>query len=222
MAPATRAIYRPRTPPTTTGPGEANTVKKTKFFDAWDARPKGESQRAFCNRTKYLRTTTQRWLDQRDQLGDIAYRHTRQLSNRLGRPSRVQKKHVKKLLDPKINSVRHEPLEVQIAEFDLRISVRQLRRRFAALTNKAQMYKAAYYKDELAESTERVRVEYGWEHQNHTVSNYWQWVYFTDEFHYDPTSQRAPRLLREAGTRYDLDNVIERPPKQGVVLHAAG
>ena len=124
MAPATRAIYRPSTPPVETGPGEANTIKRTKFFDAWDARPKGESQRSFCNRTKYHRTTIRDWLNQRGQIGDVAYRRTRQLSNRLGRPSRIQKKHVKKLLNPKINGVRDEPLEVQITEFDLRVFVR--------------------------------------------------------------------------------------------------
>src|ERR1700761_3027102 len=136
MAPSTRLNYRPSTPLNETGPGEADTRKRTRFFDVWDARPKAESQRAFCDRTKYKRSTIQDWLNQRDQLGDVAYRHTRQLSDRLGRPSRIQKNHVKRLLDPRKNEVRDEPLEVQIAVHDLRISVRQLRRRLQALTNK--------------------------------------------------------------------------------------
>ena len=88
MATSTRAIYRPSTPLNETGPGEANR-KRTRFFDVYDARPKGESQRAFCARTGYSRSTIQDWLNQRIQLGEVAYRHTRQLSDRLRRPSRI-------------------------------------------------------------------------------------------------------------------------------------
>ena len=129
MATSTRANYRPSTPLNEIGPGEANTRKRTHFFSVYNARTKGESQRAFCKRTGYSRATIQDWLNQRVQLGEVAYRHTRQLSDKLGRPSRIQKKQVKKLLNSKINHVRDEPLQVQIVEFNLRISVRQLRRR---------------------------------------------------------------------------------------------
>jgi hypothetical protein len=84
------------------------------------------------------------------------------------------------------------------------------------------MYRAVYHKDDLSKQTEQARVRYGQEHLGKTVEDFWQWVYFTDEFHLDPTSQRAPRVLREQGTRYQQENIVARPPKQGIVLHCAG
>jgi hypothetical protein len=44
---------------------------------------------------------------------------------------------------------------------------------------------------------------------------------FTDEAHLDPTSQLQGHILREEGTRYDVDNVQIRGQKQGVKLHIA-
>ena len=108
------------------------------------------------------------------------------------------------------------------AEYKLGVGARQLQRRLTALTNKARRYKAAWYRDELSEETERAREEYGNRHKGKSIEDLWQWVYFTDEFHLDITTEPAPRQLREAGTRYKPENVVPRPPKQGVTLHLAG
>jgi hypothetical protein len=42
-----------------------------------------------------------------------------------------------------------------------------------------------------------------------------------NEAHIDPSSMVQGRILREQGTRYDTENIQERPEKQGVRLHIA-
>ena len=153
MAPQTRSTFRPSTPPNVTGPGEPDTTKRTHFYATWDAREEGEGRNAFCDRTGYRRSTTSKWLKQRKELGSPAYRRTRKLSNKLGRVSKIQKKHVKLLLNHQKNPYRGQRLEVMIEYFKLGVKPQQLRRRLAALSNKARRYKAAYYKNELNPKT---------------------------------------------------------------------
>ena len=222
MAPTTRQTERPFTPDRETNPGDYDTIKKTRFFEAWDSRTPSKSLRKITSLQGIDKKTGSNWLKQRRELGSAAYRRSRPRSEVLGRRSRIQKKHTKTLVNHEKNPVRGECLKVQIEYFNLRISARQLQRRLDVLTNGARMYKAAYYKDELSEQTKQARQDYGNKHDGKTVENFWQWVYFTDEFHFDPTAQKEPYLLRERGTRYNLENVVPREPKQGVVLHAAG
>jgi len=222
MAPSTRAIYRPSTPPNQTGPIEADTIKRTKFYDLWDAKPREQSRRSFCTKNGYNECTARKWLNQRMELGSPAYRRTRPRSKILGRTSKIQKKQVQLLLSPSRNPHRIERFEVMIEHFNLGVKPQQLRRRLLALSNKARRYKAAYYKDELDPKTEKARENYGNRHKGKSVQDFWQWVYFTDEFHLDITSEPDPLILREAGTRYHQENVVARPPKQGVTKHLAG
>ena len=63
------------------------------------------------------------------------------------------------------------------------------------------------------------RNSYGKTHASETVDSLWQYVVFTDEFHYDPSEERPQRQLREQGHRYSSDSVQERAPKQGTKLH---
>ena len=46
-------------------------------------------------------------------------------------------------------------------------------------------------------------------------------MYFTDEAHIDPSSKPQGLILREQGTRYNTENIQERPEKEGVRLHVA-
>ncbi|OAG38184.1 hypothetical protein AYO21_07644 [Fonsecaea monophora] len=222
MPPQTRSTYRHSTPDRGLNTGDYDTVKKTRFFEAWDARQPGQSLRSITQAHRIDKKTGSNWLQQRLEIGSPAYRRTRPQSQILGRPSKIEKRQIQTLLSPSKNPYRNDPYEAQIAYFDLRVSARQLRRRLTQLTKNAQLYKAVYYKDELSKETEKTRVEYGKRHAGKTVENFWQWVYFTDEFHFDPTSQRAPRVLRETGARYNQENIVPRAPKKGIVLHAAG
>ena len=99
MAPQTRANYRRGTPPTTLECKEADTLKKTRFFNAFDAQTGVKKIRPVARTQNVPFSTAQRWLDQRRQLGSSAYRHTRKLSTRLGRPSHVTKDEIKALIN---------------------------------------------------------------------------------------------------------------------------
>lgn len=65
-------------------------------------------------------------------------------------------------------------------------------------------------------------MEYGLEHQGKSVEDFWQFIFFTDEAHIDPSSNSVGYILREEGTRYDSVNIQERGEKTGVKLHIAG
>ena len=188
----------------------------------YDAQSKRKSLRKIAREQKLPESTARDWLKQRKTIGSPAYRHTRKLSTRLGRPSRISKRNIKQALRAPLD-VRTEPLEAQIAYHDFDISVSQFKRKLLEYSKKARMYKAAYYKKTLSAATRRARVEYGERHQDKTVESFWQWVIFTDEFHYNPSAQGDPWELREEGTRYKPENVVGRPPKEsGIILHGAG
>lgn len=51
---------------------------------------------------------------------------------------------------------------------------------------------------------------------------FWDYIYFTDEAHIDPTSQCVGDVLREEGHRHDDCNIECRKPRSGVRFHIAG
>ncbi|RDL37406.1 uncharacterized protein BP5553_04839 [Venustampulla echinocandica] len=64
-------------------------------------------------------------------------------------------------------------------------------------------------------------MQYGTRHQGKGVSDFWQYVFFTDEAYIDPSSTIQGHILREQGTRYDSRNIQERGEKQGIMLYIA-
>lgn len=220
MGRQTRSGYRQTTPVGQIEGKEADTTKRTRFYDAFDTKVTGQSLRALCKHHHIGESTGRYWLRQRQILGSPAYRHTRQLSTHLGQPLKVTDAQLRRLLDDKTNPVRDEPLSVQIAHHNLNISERQLQNRLRAFH--AQMYKAVYVRDELSQRVKDLRQAYGQKHKNQTIDSYWKSIVFTDEFHLDPSQQRAPQILRREGTRNELQNIATRPPKTGIILHCAG
>jgi hypothetical protein len=55
-----------------------------------------------------------------------------------------------------------------------------------------------------------------------SVKDFWQYIFFTDEAHIDPSSIGQGSILRERGHRYDVENIQERLEKTGVRLHVRG
>ena len=126
------------------------------------------------------------------------------------------------LVLPSRNPVRNQLYEAQIKHHHINVGVRQLRRRLKQETKNAQRFKQAYVKKEISKVNKNKRVDYGWEHKDKTIENWWQYLYFTDEAHIDPSSLRQGYILREEGHRLDDENIQERPAKIGVKLHVAG
>ena len=73
----------------------------------------------------------------------------------------------------------------------------------------------------ISSSNKKIRVRYGEEHQNDNVESLWQWVFFTDEAHYDPGQISRQNVLREEGTRLNTENMQEMPDMKGNKLHMA-
>lgn len=125
------------------------------------------------------------------------------------------------LVSPSKNPVRDQMLEAQIEHHKLGVSRRSLTSRLKACTKRARRFKQAYVKKEISGPNRKKREDYGWEHKDKTIHEFWQYIYFTDEAHIDPSSQAQGYILREEGTRTDTENIQERGEKTGVKLHIA-
>ena len=63
------------------------------------------------------------------------------------------------------------------------------------------------------------RREYGVDNRPQDFWSFWQYVSFSDKAYYNPDEQLKQRILREAGSRLDADNIQVRPELQGVRVH---
>ncbi|RDL42414.1 uncharacterized protein BP5553_02393 [Venustampulla echinocandica] len=203
MAPKIRSAG----PITPQKPKSSHTVYTTRhrirFFDAWDTRAPGLSLRQFCQDRDPDFGTASRWLRQRNTFGSPAYRRTRRLSNKLGRPPIVSKEQCQMLVSPLRNPVRDQAYKAQIEFHKLGCKKRSLQARLKACTKGGQRYKQAYIKKEISRQNKRKR----------------QYIFFSDEAHLDTSSQAQGYILREQGTRTDAENIQERGERTGVKLH---
>jgi hypothetical protein len=71
----------------------------------------------------------------------------------------------------------------------------------------SQRYKQAYVKKVIKPANRRARTRYGQEHQHKTIDDFWQYIFFTDEAHIDPSSCAQGSILREQGHRIDPQNI---------------
>jgi len=192
-----------------------------RFFNAWDDREPGASLRAIARDYAPSRATGARWLKQRDELGSPAHRRTRQMSKVLGRRSRISKETCQMLVSPSRNPVRDQLYEAQIEYHNLPVKRRQLQKKLKEHTKGGQRYKQAYVRKEISAKNRTLRTKYGEEHKDKSIHDFWQFLFFTDEAHIDPSSMAQGCILREQGHRYDTENIQERGEKTGVKLHIA-
>lgn len=221
MAPTTRQTDRSTPPPNEIIVREASTTKKTRFFDAFDARSQNESTRSICRDLEVDPKTGRRWLQQRREIGQKAYRRTRNRSSRLGRPFSVTEKELQMLISPSKNPVRNQAYEAQIAYHKIPLRKRALQQNLTHRASGSRRYKQAYVSKILSQKNREKRVKFGQKHQGFSVEDFWQYVFFTDEAHIDPTSTVQGHILRPQGTRYKPQNIQQRGEKKGVRLHVA-
>jgi hypothetical protein len=94
------------------------------------------------------------------------------------------------LVSPAQNPVRDQLYEAQIKHHKLDIKPYQLQRRLKVYTNKGQRYKQAYIQKVLSQVNRKKRLEYSQEHLGKSINNFWQYIFFTDEAHINPSSMR--------------------------------
>jgi hypothetical protein len=125
------------------------------------------------------------------------------------------------LVSPSRNPVRNQHYEAQIEFHKLDVKPRTIQRNLKRYTEQGQRYKQAYVSKTLSKKNRQERIDYGEEHKDKTIEDFWQYIIFTDEAHIDPTSTLQGYILREEGQRYDSENIQERGEKKGVKLHIA-
>jgi hypothetical protein len=213
MAPSTRRNLRVTPLPGPSKGREANTVRKTRFYDAWDREHERRSIRAICKDHNITEGTGRLWKRQREELGSLAYRYTWKLSSNLGRRLKVTKSICKMLVSPSRNPIRNQPYEAQIAYHNIPVKKRQLQYKLREHTNSGRVYKAVFVKKEISAKNKEERESYGKEYKDKRVDDFWRFIFFTDEAHIDPTAQQAPGILRERVKRYNDENIVERREK---------
>ncbi|KUJ23971.1 uncharacterized protein LY89DRAFT_744561 [Mollisia scopiformis] len=161
----------------------------TRFFTAYDKEISFKSLRQIAKDESTTESTARRWLKQRENMGILAYRHTRGRSGKLGKPSKVTKAMCKKLVDPARNPVRNQPYEAQIAYHKIPCKKRHLQHKLKEYTNGGQFYKCAFVKKEISARNKDERVAYAHKHKDKTMEDFWSYIFFTDEAHIDPSAQ---------------------------------
>jgi hypothetical protein len=111
MAPTTRSTARPKTPDRENPLADYDSIKKTRFFEAYDTRKPTESIRSIAAAKHVGKSTAARWLHERDQIGSPAYRRTRKLKGKPGPELKITKEECKILVSPSRNQVRNQLYE---------------------------------------------------------------------------------------------------------------
>ena len=180
-----------------------------------------QSLRSFCKSVNTPWGTACCWICEWEQLGSKAYQHTCKMSHHLGRKSRVSNETLRMLVLPSCNPMQDQLYEAQIAYFNIPIQQHQLWQHLKQSTYGGQMFKQAFVRKILSQRNCQLWVAYVKEHKGQTVDDFWQYVYFTNEAHIDPSSMVQGFILRELGHHYDTENIQEHGDKTGVKLYIA-
>ncbi|KAF7944517.1 hypothetical protein EAE96_010908 [Botrytis aclada] len=117
------------------------------------------------------------------------------------------------------NKLRIETYEVMIEHFQLGVKRRSLQKNLKRFMNQGQRYKAAYSEKHFTGTNRGKRVIFGGIHEHDIMEGFWKYIVHTDEMHMDPASMRKGEILREAGTRYKSENIVEYPSLEGNKIH---
>ena len=144
------------------------------------------------------------------------------MSKKLGRRGKISPDQARMLVSPSKNPLRKQLYEAQIQYHSLPVVTRTLQRSLLKHTKKARRYRMPYIDKELKDYHYENRVNYGKRHLGKTINGFWRFVRFTDEFHFDPAAMGQGFILREQGTRYNAENIQQRPKLEGNKIHCAG
>ena len=70
-----------------------------------------------------------------------------------------------------------------------------MKARLKQATKGGQKFKMAYVKKKISAINKDLQVKYGREHQDKSIEDFWQFIYFTDEAHIDPSSTAHGYIL---------------------------
>jgi hypothetical protein len=213
----------PSTPPQTSKRIEYNIIKRMRFFDAY-ARKKPSTGVASIARKPEINippSTARYWLRQREKLGSDAWRRTRRLGCTSGPKPSVCEADLNTITDQS-NPIHKKGYEDQIKELGLKCAPRTLRRYCAKAG--ARRFRTLVTSN-ISAANHQKRVQYGREHQDKLVRDFWQYIWFTDEVHFNSaTMANKPEYeLRFPGQEQRLESIREeKKPNLRVTVHVAG
>jgi predicted transcriptional regulator len=172
IAPTTRRTSRITPPPASTERLEANTIKKSRFYTAYNKEISFKSLHTIARNKKTTESTVHRWLKQQENMGSLAYRTIRKILKKLGRHSKVTKAICQKLVDPARNPVQNQLYKAQIAYHQIPCKKRQLQRKLKEHTNSGQIYKYAFIKKTISYKNKDERVAYSKEYKDKPIEDF--------------------------------------------------
>ena len=160
--------------------------------------------------------TARRWRRRYKQHGSPSLRR----KHGSGRPFQISQQRLDLLFDPDQNQAYGLSYHEQILFDDLPLAQPRSLRRNVIERKHARRFKRAKVIF-LPEKKKQARVEFAKQHENESVQDFWQFVHFTDEVHFDATEIPTDFVLREEGTRNQPENMQQMPSKEGISLHIA-
>ncbi len=208
---------RPTTPLNSPRRAEHTTPQKVRFFTFYDTEKCTIAEAA--REAGVLRSTASRWIKKRQDLGDAAIRRTRPLSTTLGRPSNVDTAHLHALLEPDHPS-HYLKYDVMAEKENIPLTGRSLRRQFARIG--ARKFRTPTVKP-ISSTNKTKRRQYCGARCRKTVTDYWKFVYFTDEAHFRTRdlSARDEYDLRKPNGQRRLERLQELKPSIDITVHVA-
>jgi hypothetical protein len=190
----------PLTPQSKAKRHEYDTTRRVHFFDVYDKKLPSTSLTSICRRPdiNIPPATARRWLTQRDILGSPALRRTRRTSQKLGRDFIISESTLDRLIDQS-DPIHEKSYPEQVEE--LSCAPRTLQANLSSRRN-ARRYQKIQTK-EISESNKVLRVRYGIRHEKKTLTGHWQYVYFTDEVHFNSADlqNKVQYELRQPGQK---------------------
>jgi hypothetical protein len=210
----------PSTPQKTRVRHEYNTIDRTRFFNAFDLKKPSHGVGFVCHlpEVDIPSPTGRRWLKQRENIGSKAYRSQRKNSSNIGRKRKVSASDLERLTDQ--NNPEHEfSYDEQAKLLPAKPSARTLIR--ACVSIDAYRYKKPYV-TEVSDKNRPLRVAYGQEHEQDTLTGFWEWTWFTDESHFQSAhlQTKAEYELRKRGQ--PRQHKVVKKSGLDVTIHVAG
>jgi hypothetical protein len=164
----------PSTPPSSPKRQEYNTIRRMRFFDAYDRKPNSASLGSICRQPQIdIPTSTARtWLKKREIIGSPALRRTRRLGSRLG-PKPLVSASVLETITDQTNPIHEKHYSEQVKELGLSCQPSTLQHH----ANKAgaKRFKKAYT-SEISPQNLQKRVDYGKKYRDITLTGFWEYI----------------------------------------------
>jgi transposase len=211
----------PSTPKSKPKRVERDTIQRNRFFEAYDHRGT-TSLNSLCKRDdiNIPPSTGRLWLRQREIQGSKATRRTRKQSSILGRKSKVTEAVLHTIMD-RNNPLRFAPYEQQVEQLGLECQPRTLQYQCMVQKRAKRFKRRPIVK--ISNNNKQKRVSYGQQYKKKGVLKWWQYIYFTDEVHFNSAdlAYKTQYELRQPGAPLSDQLQEKRQPSLKVTIHLA-